>query len=97
MYRLSNLAANDFAEIYEYTLFTFGAHQADIYTDDLENALRLLASAPKMGRECPEIAESLRRHDHHRHAIFYRQQEAGIFVVRILHQQMEPLKHFDLL
>ncbi|MDN5940016.1 MAG: type II toxin-antitoxin system RelE/ParE family toxin [Salinisphaera sp.] len=95
MYRLSRLAADDFAAIYEYTLLNFGAGQADAYTNDLENVLRLLASHPAMGRECPEITDTIRRHDHHRHAIFYRQQSAGIFIIRILHQRMEPLKHFD--
>lgn len=94
MYRLSRLAAHDFAAIYGYTLLNFGVRQADAYTDDLENALRLLASAPLMGHECPQIADSLRRHDHQRHAIFYRRREQDIFVVRILHQQMEPMKHF---
>lgn len=87
MYRLSNLAADDFAAIYEYTLINFGARQADAYTDDLENALGILA-------ECPEIAEEVRRHDHQRHVIFYRSREHDILVIRILHQQMEPLRHF---
>lgn len=93
MYRLSNLAADDFAAIYEYTLLNFGARQADAYTDDLENALRILADAPLMGHECPEIADEVRRHDHQRHVIFYRPREHDIFVIRILHQQMEPMRH----
>ena len=67
MYKLSNLAADDFAAIYEYTLLNFGARQADAYTDDLENALRILPDAPLMGHECPEIADEVRRHDHQRH------------------------------
>lgn len=95
MYKLSNRAADDFAGIYEYTLINFGVRQADAYTTDLEAALHLLASTPMMGRECPEIADTVRRHDHNRHVIFYRQREADIFVIRILHQRMEPLKHFD--
>ena len=94
MYKLSNLAAEDFAAIFEYTLLNFGVSQADAYTDDLENALRLLAGSPLMGHACPEIAAELLRHDHQRHAIFYRQREQDIFVIRILHQQMEPMKHF---
>jgi len=94
MYKLSKLAADDFAAIYEYTLLTFGTGQADAYTDDLENTLSLLSSSPLMGYECNEIAEGVRRHDHQRHAIFYRQRQHEIFVIRILHQQMEPMKHF---
>lgn len=94
MYKLSRLAAEDFRAIYEYTLLNFGTHQADAYTDDLDNALRLLAGAPLMGHECQAIADGVRRHDHQRHAIFYRQRASDIFIIRILHQQMEPMKHF---
>jgi len=94
VYKLSNLAAQDFAAIYEYTLLNFGTQQADAYTDDLVNCLTLLAGSPRMGYECPEIAEGVRRHDHQRHAIFYRQRDADIFVIRILHEQMEPMKYF---
>lgn len=94
MYKLSLLAVEDFSGIFEYTLLNFGARQADAYTDDLESTLKLLANSPLMGHECPEISKGIRRHDHQKHAIFYRQREGDIFVLRILHQQMEPLKHF---
>ncbi|MGC3873517.1 type II toxin-antitoxin system RelE/ParE family toxin [Halomonas sp. GXIMD04776] len=94
MYKLSNLAAEDFSAIYEYTLLNFGVRQADAYTDDLENIFRLLASSPLLGQECPEIAEEVRRHDHQRHAIFYRRRSQDVFILRILHQQMESMRHF---
>ncbi|WP_275100530.1 type II toxin-antitoxin system RelE/ParE family toxin [Sedimenticola hydrogenitrophicus] len=94
MYKLSNLAAEDFTAIYKYTLLNFGAHQADAYTDDLESTFRLLSNSPLMGHECLEIADGVSRHDHQRHAIFYRRREHDIFIVRILHQQMEPMRHF---
>ena|SRR6187551_1845946 len=94
MYKLSNLAVEDFTAIYEYTLLTFGAVQADAYTDHLESTFQLLSSSPLMGYACPEIADGVRRHDHQRHAVFYRQREHDIFIIRILHQQMEPMKHF---
>lgn len=94
MYKLSNRATDDFAAIYEYTLLNFGTPQANSYTDDLERTLRLLAESPLMGHECPEIADAVRRHDHQRHAIFYRVRPNDIFVIRILHQKMEPMRHF---
>lgn len=93
MYKLSNLAVEDFAAIYEYSLLNFGVLQADLYTDQLESTFGLLSSSPLMGHECPEIADGLRRHDHQQHAIFYRQRDQDIFVVRILHQQMEFMRH----
>ncbi|PJF38616.1 MAG: type II toxin-antitoxin system RelE/ParE family toxin [Phototrophicales bacterium] len=94
MYKLSNLAVEDFTAIYEYTLLNFGATPADACTENLESTFNLLYSTPLMGYECPEIAEGVRRHDHQRHAIFYRPRNNEIYVIRILHQQMEPMKHF---
>ena len=94
MYKLSSLAAEDFAAIYEYTLLNFGARQADVYTDNLESTFFLLFSSPLMGHENKEIADGVRRHDHQQHSIFYRPREHDIFVIRILHQQMEPMRHF---
>jgi toxin ParE1/3/4 len=93
MYRLSNLAAEDFSAIYEYTLLHYGVLQADVYTEHLERTFHLLATSPYMGYECDEIAKGLRRHDHHQHVIFYRPQEKDIFIIRILHQRMDPVSH----
>lgn len=93
MYKLSKLAADDFAAIYEYTLLNFGVRQADAYTKELEKVLALLAKSPLMGPASEEIGKDVRRHDHQRHAIFYRNREHDIFVLRILHQQMESIRY----
>jgi toxin ParE1/3/4 len=94
MYKLSNLAVKDFECIFEYTLLNFGVEQADGYTESMHSALQTITEQPFIGYECPELAEGLRRHDHHKHAIFYRLQSDGVYILRILHQQMEPLRHF---
>lgn len=93
MYKLSGLAVEDFTIIYEYSLLNFGVVQADKYTDLLEHTFHLLSNSPLMGHKCPKIGEEIRRYDHQRHAIFYRQRDNDIFIIRILHQQMHPLKH----
>ena len=46
MYKLSNLAVEDFTAIYEYTLLNFGVMQADKYTEHLESTFNLLATSP---------------------------------------------------
>ncbi|ENW93599.1 type II toxin-antitoxin system RelE/ParE family toxin [Acinetobacter sp. NIPH 298] len=94
MYKLSHLAVEDFTAIYEYTLLNFGVIQADKYTEHLESTLQLLSTSPLIGYECLEIASGIRRHDHQHHAIFYRKREQDILVIRILHQQMNHIKHF---
>ncbi|MGB5142146.1 MAG: type II toxin-antitoxin system RelE/ParE family toxin [Shewanella indica] len=78
MYKLSNLAAEDFERIFEYTLLNFGVKQADDYTVSMHNALLAITEQPLMGHECPEIAKELRRHNHHKHAIFYKKQTFDI-------------------
>lgn len=94
MYKLSNLAAEDFAGIFEYTLINYGISQADNYTESLDNTLIMLVESPYIGREYPEISRGVRRFDHRQHAIFYRMREEDLFIIRILHQQMEPMSHF---
>ncbi len=93
MYKLSNLAAEDFASIYEYTLLNFGVLQADVYTENLARTLNLLSDSPLMGYECQNILDGVRRRDHQRHVIFYLPREQDIFIIRILHQQMEPFRY----
>ncbi|WP_235231041.1 type II toxin-antitoxin system RelE/ParE family toxin [Vibrio paracholerae] len=70
MYKLSQKAADDFGDIYEYTFLNFGAEQADNYTDEMEQCLQTLSEAPFIGRDCSELRSGVRRHDHQKHAIF---------------------------
>jgi Plasmid stabilization system protein len=82
MYKLSNRAAKDFEKIFEYTLLNFGVEQADDYTNALHQTLLTIADQPLMGHECLKIAYGLRRHDHGKHAIYYRPQLGGIYIIR---------------
>ena len=96
MYKLSKIAAEDFAEIFEYSLVNYGTQQADLYAARLHKTLLSLSAQPFLGKEYSLIGEGIRRHNHQRHAIFYRPSNIGIFVIRLLHQRMEPLKYFNL-
>ena len=95
MYRLSQKAAEDFGDIYEYTFLNFGEEKANSYTEEMEQCLFTLSEAPFVGRACDDLLVGVRRHDHQRHAIFYRVREFDIFVIRILHQQMNPMLHIN--
>ena len=91
MYKLSNKAAEDFEKIYEYTYLNFGENKADSYTDEIDKCLLLLSESPQIGRVLDKIKKGIYRHDHH--AIFYLIESENIFVIRILHQQMNPMLH----
>ena len=79
-------------DIGSYTFRTWGKDQAIRYIDDLEAYCRMLASHPELGRACDSIRPGLRRMEHGRHIVFYRQEPEGILVSRILHQRMLPEK-----
>lgn len=93
MYKLSQKAADDFGDIYEYTFLNFGEEQADNYIEEMESCLQTASEAPFIGRDCSGLRPGIRRHDHQKHAIFYRVRDLDIFVIRILHQQMNPMLH----
>ncbi|PHM52062.1 type II toxin-antitoxin system RelE/ParE family toxin [Xenorhabdus sp. KK7.4] len=93
MYRLSKQAAEDFAGIYDYTFRQFGEAQADQYTEALEEFFDTLARMPHIGREY-DVVPDVMRIEFHKHTIFYKIRENDIFIVRILHQQMNHAHYF---
>ena len=86
----SRSARADLLSIGAYTLQTWGATQAERYLDGLEGCAKLLAGNPLLGRPCGWIRPGLYRFEKGRHVFFYRRQEGGILVSRILHQSMLP-------
>jgi toxin ParE1/3/4 len=93
VYRFSRRAETDLVRIAAYTLRIWGEAQAVRYLDDLEACCQMLADHPELGRACDHIRSGLRRLEHGRHVVFYRQKAGGILVTRILHQRMVPERH----
>lgn len=93
-YELSQKADQDLTEIYQYSFETFGEDRADKYFLGLDRCLKTLAENPHRGRSADEIEEGIYRYEHARHTIFYVVRPLGIFVARILHQSMDPKRHF---
>jgi len=94
-YVLSNAAGADLAEIYVYSYRSFGEAQADAYYGDLSGCLRMLADNPRLGRPAGTRHQELLRHAHAGHVIYYLIEDAGIFVVRVLHHSMDSERHID--
>ena len=92
-FRLSRLAEADLTDIGIYSLQIWGEDQAVRYIDNLEYCCNLLADNPQLGRACNHIRPGLRRMECGRHVVFYRIEEDGIVVSRILHQRMLPERH----
>lgn len=89
-YRFSRLARLDLIGIGDFTLDHWGADQAIGYLDSLERCFELLAANPEMGRKCDRLRKGYRRMEHEKHVVFYRNDDAGILIVRILHQRVLP-------
>lgn len=94
-YVLSKKADEDLDEIYVYSAQNFGEARADKYFLGLCTCLQTLADNPRMGREAAELNPGLLWHRHERHVIFYMGEDAGIFVVRVLHEAMDFIRHLS--
>jgi len=77
----------------DYTLRTWGKAQTIRYLEELEACCQTLADNPGLGRLCDDVRPALRRQEHGKYVVFYRQEHGGILVCRILHQRMLPEKH----
>ena len=92
-FRLSRRAEADLLGIGKFTLREWGKSQAARYIAELETCCQMLADNPALGRPCDHVRPGLRRHEHGKHVLFYRQERNGILVSRILHQRMLPDRH----
>ena len=79
--------------IWLYTLGEWGLEQANRYTDELTEAFAQLVVSPKMATPCDHIRKGYRRSRVGRHAIYFRQIDCGIVVIRVLHNRMLSTRH----
>ena len=103
--RLSAAAERDFVSILEWTNQRFGARQARVYRDALEQSIRALRNGPEVpgakrrddilaGVWSLHIARTQRRG---RHLLLYRVTgESTIEIVRILHDSMDIARHLPM-
>ena len=91
--RFSRLVESDLLKITACSLQTWGKTQTARYLVELETCCQKLAGHPALGRKSDCIRPVLRRMEHRSHVVFYRQQQDGIRICRILHQRMLPKNH----
>ena len=92
-FTLSKRADQQAKQIYWDTVREWGVSQADKYIDEMENTLKLIVDNPDLGRSCEEIRAGYRRFEYGRHVIFYRKRAVDIFVVQIIHDRMDAIRH----
>jgi len=92
--RISTRAAADIRGIARFTIQTFGVNQARRYRDEMQRCFESLAESPMLGRSAEALAAKLHRFEFRSHVIFYRPDEGGILVVRVLHASMDISSRF---
>ncbi len=93
--RLSPEAERDLENIWVYTYDNWGIAQANNYIDKFSTAFDQIVSNPQLGTNCDHIRKNYRRLPIAHHVVYYRLTDYGISVIRILHQRMSPMRHFE--
>ena len=86
-YELTCAADQDFEDIFEFGLDTFGVDQALSYQNGMKQRFAKLAEQPKLYPAVDHIRTGYRRSVYGSHSIYYQIESQGIVIVRILGQQ----------
>ena len=92
-FRLSPAAQADLEGIFDFTSATWGFAQAIEYSKAIEDMLIALLANPASAPSCAHIRVGYRRAFTGRHFIYFRTEEYGIAVIRILHHRMDATSH----
>lgn len=94
--QFSQQASRDIDEIYLYGFINFGEDQADLYSEKMKKLiLETLCRNPEIGRLDTRVNPAIRRFDFESHVIFYDVTETEIVIARILHGNMDFVKHLS--
>lgn len=69
---------------------TWGIDRARDYQADLMKAIDRLGEYPEMGRARDDLSAGCRSFPVKRHVVYYRVDDTGVTVLRILHGRMDP-------
>lgn len=94
-YQLYPEAENDLESIWLYSEKNWGVDQAHAYLDGLVDIFQLLSENPLMCRERSEFEPPVHIHHHAHHLIVFILSDAGIDIVRVLHESMDVDTQLD--
>lgn len=83
--RFTHEARADLADIAAFSVERFGKARMRLYVLGLQTACRRLGDFPNMAPFHPRIEPPVRVFPHRSHRIFYRVDERGVRIVRVLH------------
>ncbi len=74
-----------------YSFKTWGEKQADQYYDEIAKGLDLIASYPEIGIDRSDLGKGYRCFKIKEYEVYYRIKKATISIIRVLHENREPL------
>ena len=86
-YKLAKRADEDLDEIFYYGIVHFGIEQAVKFQEGINFRFQEIANHPYQYQAVDEIRTGFRRSVYNSHSVFYRIEEQGITIVRILKHQ----------
>ena len=86
---LSPRARADLDGIWNYSVETWSAAQAERYLRQIADAFEILSADPRRGQDCSEIRRGYRKFATGSHVIFFRMNGGVVDVIRILHSRMD--------
>lgn len=90
-YELANLADQDFENIFDFGIDTFGLVQAMDYQQGMKTRFEELAENPEFYQAVDHIRVGYHRSVYGSHSIYYKIEPSRVFIMRILGQQ-DPQK-----
>ncbi len=92
-YRLTQRAAMDLEELFEYSIERFGLTRTERYKAELGRCLDRIAFDPRIGWPVGGRTRPFFRYECLRHVVFFTLMPNGVLVIRILHGAMAPERH----
>lgn len=92
---LSPRSKADLADIYAYTLQSWGKAQADTYLDKIEQSFNQLLDNPQMGRERSDVKDGYRCLNIEKHVLFYKMVKTEIHILGVLHSRMDAVNQLS--
>ncbi|WP_425607323.1 type II toxin-antitoxin system RelE/ParE family toxin [Roseibium sediminicola] len=83
-------AEQDLNEIWQYTVDLWGRQQAVQYVRDLKSSCQALARDKLISQSAEHVRPGYRKAKSGKHVLYFRETNAVLIIVRILHERMDP-------
>ena len=90
---LSPKAKADLSDVWDYTFTQWGDAQAEKYIRELYSVMETQARDLSTSVDISDVRKGYRKARSGSHVIFFKMNQDGIDIVRILHQRMDFVRH----